>query len=681
MEEATCTSDGLDVKYCSICGETYEEVIPALGHEIVIQAAVKPTCENEGYTEGSYCSRCSEVLKYQTVIDPTGHKEVMDEAVEPTCETPGKAQGSHCSVCNKILQWPQEIPALGHEWDNGKTVKEATCTETGEKKYTCSRCQETITEEIPSVGHKEVTDPAVTPTCETPGKTEGTHCETCRKILVSQTEIPALGHDWNEAEIVKAATCTEDGERKLDCTRCHKTKTEKIPATGHQEVTDPVVAPGCEITGQTEGSHCQTCGKILKAQTDIPALGHDWNEEEIVKEATCIEEGERKFTCTRCRKTKTEKIAASGHREVTDPAIEPTCETPGKTAGSHCEICGVILKSSVEVPAADHVEVKDEAVEPTCETPGKTEGSHCQTCGKILKAQEEIPAVGHTEVSVVTKNSTCEESGNEMVYCSTCSKILTAQKEIPALGHQVVTDEAVAATCETSGKTEGSHCSVCGKTLKAQTTIKALGHSFGKWTTKTAATVFKPAVQTRTCSVCKKKETRNYGKKLTPYMKTSVTSLLLKTKQKTTALKVSGLKKGDSIVSWKSSNTKIVKVSGKTNGTSTVTAGTQKGTATITITLKSGLKKTVKVTVQSKTVATTKISGIPASLTLKKGQAKILKPVLAPVTSQEKITYTTSKKSVATITSSGKITAKSKGTTVITVKSGKKTVKCKVTVK
>ena len=164
-------------------------------------------------------------------------------------------------------------------------------------------------------------------------------------------------------------------------------------------------------------------------------------------------------------------------------------------------------------------------------------------------------------------------------------------------------------------------------------------------------------------------------------MKISVSSILLKTKQKTTALKVSGLKKGDSIVFWKSSNTKIVKVSGKTNGTSTVTAGTQKGTASITITLKSGLKKTVKVTVQSKTVATTKISGIPSSLTLKKGQTKILKPVLAPVTSQEKVTYTTSKKSVATVTSNGKITAKSKGTAVITVKSGKKTVKCKVTVK
>ena len=64
---------------------------------------------------------------------------------------------------------------------------------------------------------------------------------------------------------------------------------------------------------------------------------------------------------------------------------------------------------------------------------------------------------------------------------------------------------------------------------------------------------------------------------------------------------------------------------------------------------------------------------------MKKGQTKILKPVLTPVTSQEKVTYAFSKKSVAVVTSSRKITAK--GTAVITVKSGKKMVKCKVTVK
>lgn len=61
--------------------------------------------------------------------------------------------------------------------------------------------------------------------------------------------------------------------------------------------------------------------------------------------------------------------------------------------------------------------------------------------------------------------------------------------------------------------------------------------------------------------------------------------------------------------------------------------------------------------------------------------AGTLKPELKPLTSQQKITYTTSNKKVAVVNAKGKITGKKKGTAVITVKSGKKSVKCKVTVK
>ena len=50
-------------------------------------------------------------------------------------------------------------------------------------------------------------------------------------------------------------------------------------------------------------------------------------------------------------------------------------------------------------------------------------------------------------------------------------------------------------------------------------------------------------------------------------------------------------------------------------------------------------------------------------------------------TSQDKITYTTSHKTVATVTGSGIITAKKKGTARITVKAGKKSYVVTVTVK
>ena len=196
----------------------------------------------------------------------------------------------------------------------------------------------------------------------------------------------------------------------------------------------------------------------------------------------------------------------------------------------------------------------------------------------------------------------------------------------------------------------------------------------------TAATAVAQGVQTRKCSVCGKTETRKTNK-LTPTMKLTATKLTLKRRQKTTALKVSGLAKGDYVASWKSSNTGVAKVVGKSNGTSTITAGKKTGKATITITLKSGLKKTVTVKVQKTAVKTTKISGVAKTLKLKRKQSATLKPVIAPVTSLQKVTYTSSNKKVATVNAKGKITAKKKGTAVITVKSGSKTVKCKVTVK
>ena len=49
----------------------------------------------------------------------------------------------------------------------------------------------------------------------------------------------------------------------------------------------------------------------------------------------------------------------------------------------------------------------------------------------------------------------------------------------------------------------------------------------------------------------------------------------------------------------------------------------------------------------------------------------MLKPVISPITSQEKVTYSSSNKKIATVSSSGVITGKKKGTAYITVKSGK----------
>lgn len=103
------------------------------------------------------------------------------------------------------------------------------------------------------------------------------------------------------------------------------------------------------------------------------------------------------------------------------------------------------------------------------------------------------------------------------------------------------------------------------------------------------------------------------------------------------------------------------------------------GRHTIELTLNSGLKTKINITV--KTVKTKKIYGVKKNITIKKGKKYTLKPKLSPSYSKDKITYSSNNKKVVAVNSKGIITARKKGTAYITIKSGSKYVKCKITVK
>ena len=197
---------------------------------------------------------------------------------------------------------------------------------------------------------------------------------------------------------------------------------------------------------------------------------------------------------------------------------------------------------------------------------------------------------------------------------------------------------------------------------------------FGPWQTISTATVFAPEQQRRTSNKGRQ-ETRTVGSKLTPTIKLNARSIRLKKKQSTTKVQVSGLAAGDRVQSWTTSNKKVATVTSRGKITAKKT-----GKARIIITLVSGKKAVVNVTVQKTAVKTTKISGLKKSVVLKRRQKLKLKPVISPLTSVEKVTYKTSNKKV-TVSSRGVITAKKKGTAKITVKSGKKTYTVTVKVK
>ena len=85
------------------------------------------------------------------MVAATGHTVVEDAAVAPTCTEPGKTAGSHCSVCNTVLTAQETVPALNHDYVLEE--KAPTCTEAGYKKSVCSRCADTIVEDLSALGH------------------------------------------------------------------------------------------------------------------------------------------------------------------------------------------------------------------------------------------------------------------------------------------------------------------------------------------------------------------------------------------------------------------------------------------------------------------------------------------------------------------------------------------------
>ncbi len=723
VKAPTCTEKGVSYYVCKNCGlTTSRRQTPATGHiHTEVRNQKDATYKEDGYTGDTYCKDCGKKLETGTVIPKLVEKEhdygewILDQA--PTCKkygarhrickncgdrevdvldkvdhtwelvsttpatcTIGEIQHYKCSVCGETKDVTLSNPLGEHSWDNGKVTKEATCTEDGEKTYTCTVCNTTKTEVIPATGHqhKEVRN-AKKATCTEDGYTGDTYCTDCNTKLESGTvinklghtwdngvitkeateteegvktytcktcgetkteAIPAKSHHWDQGTITKKATCTENGEKTYHCTDdgCDKTYVETIPATGHQhtELRDKKAAT-CKEDGYSGDTYCTDCSRLISKGVAIKATGHDWNDGKVIEAATCKKEGAKTYTCKNCGETKTESIPKKDHTwsegKVTK---EATCAEDGLEVYT-CKECDETKEEVIKATGHQHTEVRN-AKRATCKEGGYSGDTYCKDCGKLIKKGSVTEKLDHNWQRTKDEKATCEKDGFTTYTCSGCGKV----------------------------KTE---------------TIPATGHSFCPWKTISQATVFAPEKQTRRCDFCKKTEDRTYGSRRKATIKVNVTSLKLKKKQSTKKFVVSGLAKGDSVRSWMSSNKKIITVSGSKKGTCTIKAGNKTGKAKLTITLASGLKKTINVTVQKNAVACTSIKNVPKKLALKRKKTYQLKPTMNPITCTYKVKYKTSNKRIAKVTSKGKITAMKKGKAKITISVGKKKFVCTVTVK
>lgn len=298
---------------------------------------------------------------------------------------------------------------------------------------------------------------------------------------------------------------------------------------------------------------------------------------------------------------------------------------------------------------------------------------------EVTDARIEVVICEHKLQEEVTKAPTCVDAGVKTIKCSKCG--YTETEEIPATGHTPGDWKTVSPATTEAPEKQQRTCTVCGTVIEERTVGEKLQPSTEAPSTPSTEAPSTPSTEPTGTGSAQTPGTESAGAGSgtgavqEPFIELNATSIPMKLKQSTKVIKVK-MAEGDSIVSWESSNKKVVTVTKKGK-----IKAKKKGKATITVTLASGKTASFVVKVQKNKVTTKKVTGVTKKITLAKGKKYKLTPVLKPLTSQDKITYTSSNKKVATVDKKGNIQAKGKGTAKITVKSGKKKAICTVTVK
>ena len=256
-------------------------------------------------------------------VPAKGHTLTAVAEVPATCETTGTSAHWKCEVCGKLFSDAEgktettleklAIPATGHAY--GAPVWKWNDDFTASATFTCDNDAshvENVTAEVTSA----VTTPAA---CETTGVRTYTAKVTFegKEYTDTKTEtIAATGHaygtpvwKWNDDftasatftcgndtshvetvnaavtnEVTTEATCEANGVRTYTAKVTFEgreytdTKTEVIPATGHDTELVGAKDATCTEDGYTGDEVCKVCQTVVKQGEAIPALGHDYKD-------------------------------------------------------------------------------------------------------------------------------------------------------------------------------------------------------------------------------------------------------------------------------------------------------------------------------------------------------------------------------------------------------------------
>ncbi len=276
-----------------------------------------------------------------------------------------------------------------HSFSEWTVTKEATCTEEGEEKRSCS-CGETQTRKIEKIDHSffHVEEAS---TCKVQGVSYDI-CDMCNETF-NYTVLPFAPHTFGDWAVTKEATCTAEGEEERTCSVCGAIETRKAEKKEHTlyNVTE---ASTCKVKGVSYDV-CVDCNETFN-YTILPLAPHTFGDWTTTKEAKCESAGEESRSCSVCGVTETREIAALEH------------------------------------------DYKHITTVSTCTKHGY-EKDVCDKCGNEINYKE-LPLVPHTFGAwVVTKEATVFETGEKVRVCSVCS--FSETEEIEKIKAEEVKDE------------------------------------------------------------------------------------------------------------------------------------------------------------------------------------------------------------------------------------------------
>lgn len=281
-----------------------------------------------------------------------------------------------------------------HVWDEGEETTPASCTTKGVKTFTCGKCGETKTEEIPMTDHDFTGDFVEN------GNGHSRKCAECGTVDTDNVSPHNLNEDVNRRE---PATCHSDGIKIMVCGDCGAETQQAIT-----ERPEHAMSGWEEATGG-HNKHCTNDGCDYVSTTEP----HNMKDGEVIKQPTATEKGQKESVCEDC-----------GYTTIIDiPTTDHTASSEyGKDDDYHWNICGAhtdpACGEQVNKEAHDY-KTEIEHIDATCKTDGKSV-LECE-CGATKEVVIPKDTVPHTmDAGTVTTQPTFWADGVKTFTCSVC---------------------------------------------------------------------------------------------------------------------------------------------------------------------------------------------------------------------------------------------------------------------